>query len=221
MRTLTRKKRPIYASEKHPKNVYERICIYLKARIDELKTRADSKIEDNQNLWWFNDSLAFIDFLASHCADSKSTKTQFINFIEEWIYSNNDNIAIKANGKNLKLSQVLYSIARCGSLHNFSTSPFFYDEKLGYKNTIFVTNRAEKSQNEYHKEIVNVNLQDGNPTHQGIVIVAEDFVEDIEKCVNNIISALKSRSKKYTQLKKNLKNSFNVTCPPYSWYGYK
>lgn len=221
MRTLTRKKRPIYANERKPKNPYDRISLYLKDRIEELKYMADSTIPKHNNPWCINSALEFIDFLCSHCNDSKTTGTDFPDFINRWIYPNT-NIVVTANNKNISLADILYVVARCGGVHNYSTSPYQnWNKSKAYKNTIFITNNTEKEPNEYHLEIVNVNLQDGNSPHQGIIIVAEDFIEDIESCVNKIISALKSRSKKYTQLKKNLKNSFYVTCPPYSWYGYK
>jgi hypothetical protein len=222
-----RTKRPHYADER-TKSVNKKICLYLQDRIKELKFRADSNVKINNdyvndNPWSFIEAVSFIDFLATHVNNKKSTGTIYKDFIKTYMYPNNEPI-IFANNKKCKLSDIIWNILRCGGLHNFSFCPYDWEDKIEnndfYRNTIILTNRKNKSKKK-HKDIVKINLNDNKTQmYEGIIIVAEDFVEDIELAVNTIIKQFNSHSNNYKDLKQKLKDSFE-TCPPIGWYHWR
>lgn len=217
--TFTRSKYPIYAKERN-KHGDERIITYIQDRLNELKEKANSRKKNNRNPSVFFDAAAFLDFLSTHIKNGVNADgTAYIDFIQKYIYNNVD-IIFKARNDTYKLTEQIWHILRCGGLHNYSLSPYgWYNKNPALKNSLFLTNKHDKNKNITHKMIVNVDFSDGSLTSKGIVLVAEDFIEDVEKCVNKLLSNFRSKKPEYKKLKTDLRQSFK-DCPPVGWYGW-
>lgn len=215
---LKRSKFPTYAKERN-KTGDSRIVTYINDRIIELKKLANSKKKDNRNPRVFFEATAFIDFLVSHINNNESSGQLFKKFIKEYIYPND--IILKIRNDTYSLSNQLWDILRCGGLHNYSLCPYGWYNHSGFKHSLILTNlHGSKKSKLTHKLIVDIDLNDNSKKNsKAIVLVAEEFINDIEIGTNKLLKEFKSKKPEFNSLKSKLRQSFK-DCPPIGWYGY-
>jgi hypothetical protein len=183
---------------------------YLNERIDELEKMADSTNPVNRNSLIFTLCLSYLDFLCCHINDDYTTGKHYKSFVKKYLKSYNFKI------DKLSFVDILYGL-RCGCVHNYAIQHYIQNKHKTYISDlrIVLSNRNDaKSEGITHLERVKIDI-DGK-TNKAVVIVAEDFVNDLKNVTNNICNEIDTNK----SLKKRILNAFN-RCPPIAWYGYE
>ncbi len=199
--------------EKQDLNAIDR---YLKDRLDELDSLAQ-----RGDPWVFGACCTFIEMLATReNPQEKMLGNRFKTFVQNYLMPSNslyqdaeNKLKEKTTGqKSCEISKNLWKVLRCGVVHSFSMKgKKDKKDKKGEEYKILLGHRKNsKSCTSEHLNIVDVN--DNGKTYKALLIMAEDFVEDLRKCTQKIIEKAKQDSSFYN----NFKEKFS-TDPPLGW----
>lgn len=183
---------------------------YLNERIEELERMADSTNSANRNSLIFTLCLSYIDFLCCHINDDYTTGKHYKSFVKKYLKNYNFKI------DKISFVDILFEL-RCGCVHNYAIQHYKQNkQKITYISDlrIILSNRNDaKSENITHLERVKIDI---GKTNKAVVIIAEDFVNDLK----NITKVICNKIDTNKSLKKRILNAFN-RCPPIAWYGYE
>ena len=185
---------------------------YLKDRLDELDSLAR-----RGDPWIFEACCTFIEMLAERANTEKNTNTEkkgnrFRNFVQNYLMPSNPLYEAAENQypknkqkKSHKISNNLWTVLRCGVVHSFSMKADDGEYKilLGHR-------KNSKSNISDHLKVVDVN--DETKNYKALLIMAEDFVEDLKKCTQGIIEKAKQDSKFCDSFTKEFSDN-----PPLGW----
>ena len=183
---------------------------YLNERIDELEKMADSTNPVNRNSLIFTLCLSYIDFLCCHVNDDFTTGKKYKSFIKKYLKKYNFKI------DNLSFVDILYEL-RCGCVHNYAIQHYIQNKhktSISDLRIILSNSNDAKSDGIIHLERVKIEIN--GKTNKAVVIIAEDFVNDLKIITNNLCNEIDTNK----SLKKRILNAFN-RCPPIAWYGYE
>lgn len=186
---LKRSKCPTYAKERK-KTGDARIITYINDRVNELKELANSKDKNNRNPIVFFVATAFIDFLVSHINNKESNGDLFKKFVKEYIYE--DDISLEIRNETYYFSDIIWDILRCGGLHNYSLSPYCWYNHKGFRHSLMLSNLHDCEKMK-HKEEIEIDLNDDASNTKAIVLIAENFINDIKMGVDKLIKNFKSK----------------------------
>jgi hypothetical protein len=193
--------------EKQDLNAIDR---YLKDRLDELDSLAQ-----RGDPWVFGACCTFIEMLAER-ENPQKTKSgnRFKKFVQMYLMPSNSlyqDAENKLKEKTTKqefpeISKNLWNVLRCGVVHSFSMK----DNKDKKYKILLGHRKNSKSCTSEHLNIVDVN--DNGKTYKALLIIAEDFVEDLRKCTQKIIEKAKQDPSFCDPFKKEFS-----TNPPFGW----
>lgn len=202
---------------------------YLKARLDELDSLAQ-----RGDPWVFGACCTFIEMLAKRekeCNNNSMDGPRFKNFVKIYLMPSNplyqdaekelkteatkNQNATKQSGKEQakrddpEIAKNLWHILRCGVVHSFSmkTNDGEFKIFLGHR-------KNSESCSSRHLQVINVKdkVKNEDKTYKALLIMAEDFVEDLRKCTQSIIK----KAKKDPSFCRNLEEKFQDN-PPFGW----
>ncbi len=198
---------------------------YLKARLDELDTLAQ-----RGDPWVFGACCTFIEMLAKREEGRNNNLKdgqRFTNFVKIYLMPSNplyqdaekelktkatkNQNTTKQSGKEQakrddpEIAQNLWHILRCGVVHSFSMKANDEEFKI-----ILGHRKNNKSNSNLHLQVINVN--DKGKTYKALLIMAENFVEDLRKCTQRVLEKAKNDS----SFCKNLEDNFSNN-PPLGW----
>lgn len=184
---------------------------YLNDRIDELEKMSDSTNSENRNSLIFTLCLSYIDFLCCHINDDYTTGKHYKSFVKKYLKKYNFKI------DKISFVDILFEL-RCGCVHNYAIQHYKQNkQKITYISDlrIYLSNRNDaKSDKITHLERVKIDIN--GKTNKAVVLIAEDFVNDLKNITNVICDEIDTNK----SLKKRILNAF-TRCPPIAWYGYE
>jgi hypothetical protein len=170
----------------------ERLQAHLIRRVHELRP-----ICAERTPWVFLCAAAFIEFLA-RLAYGDRGRTSYVRFISEYFPMSYSKFQYQSGAQDLP--EQLYRVLRCGLLHAMSLVPDDETKKLGGRDRSVVLTHREKPQwvvaelSQGYADIehglppsMHLTGHSSSYAPDAVVLVAEDFLEDLERSVEELV----------------------------------
>ena len=196
----------------------DNVDTYLKGRLRELMF-----LSKRGDPWAFVSCCSFIDMLSQHVLNccGHGTNRTYVDFCQNYLIPVNAKYAaVDAAMHPYEIAHMLYVVLRCGAVHSFSMkanpqSGRYSDGKAAEYTVILGHRKNSPKGEDHHLEVVDVDMQDGNPAHKAVLVMAEDFVNDLKACVKNIIKKAKNDAAFCAQFIKTFDDN-----PPLGWLSF-
>lgn len=196
---------------------------YLNDRLDEL-----ADLANRGDPWVFGACSTYIEMLAFRVYYSRiitrngptrnqATGADYIELCNGYLYPRRKNSVIRySNGDEVKFTDQLYYILRCGVVHTFSMNPTPRNPNTAKPYSIILGHAQNfKSTKTKHLQKIKIDQASGSASEEAVLIFAEDFVDDLKKCTKKIIQ----KAKKDCNLRNGILRSFE-THPSFGWNLY-
>lgn len=173
---------------------------YLNDRLIELE-----RMSLTGDAWFFGSCCTFLDMM-TWCAYFHTIKERerkkysgrgdYQRLLNQYFFPANPSYGICWRSwadAQICFAQLLYKTLRCGVVHSFSMKQSIDPKDRGYS-ILLAHHHDFKDMGNHHLEIVDVRLApDDNPS-PAFILMAEDFVVDIRRCAEKLISDASTES---------------------------